>query len=92
MIEASETLVFGGPERRRMENFEMWCYKMLLKGKWTNKTINQKVLEYIDRAKNEPWSTLERLRAKFVWPILRHQSLVNFVVGGTDEDQIIYIV
>ena len=34
----------GKAERRRLEAFEMWCYRKLLKISWVDKVTNEEVL------------------------------------------------
>ena len=46
-------------ERRRIDAFEMWCWRRLLRVPWTVRRFNQSILEEIS-----PWCSLEGLMLK----------------------------
>ena len=54
-------------ERRRIDAFELWCWRILLRVPWTAKRSNQSILKEIS-----PWCSLEGLMLK-----LKLQCLVT---------------
>ena len=46
-------------ERRKMDTFELWCWRRLLRVPWTSRRSNQSILKEIS-----PGCSLERLRLK----------------------------
>ncbi|KDR23911.1 hypothetical protein L798_10261, partial [Zootermopsis nevadensis] len=67
----SGTWSVGKPERRRVEAFEMWCYRRMLRIKWTDKVRNELVLDRIGEGRSL-WKNLTRRRDRMVGHILRH--------------------
>lgn len=79
-----ETWTVGKPEMKKLEAFEMWCYRRMLKIRWTDMVRNEEVLTRIGEEKCL-WNTLTRRRNRMVGHILRHPSLVSLVMEGTVE-------
>ena len=46
-------------ESRRIDAFELWCWRRLLRVPWTARRSNQSILKEI-----RPWFSLERMRLK----------------------------
>ncbi|VVC30377.1 Hypothetical protein CINCED_3A009443 [Cinara cedri] len=46
-----ETWTIAIEERRRLESFEMWCYRRMLRLSWMNRVTNEEVLEKITEEK-----------------------------------------
>ena len=46
-------------ERRRIDAFELWCWRRLLRVPWTARRSNQSILKEIS-----PWISLERMMLK----------------------------
>ena len=51
-------------ERRRIDAFELWCWRRLLRVPWTARTSNQSILE------NQSWVFFGRNDAKAETPVL----------------------
>jgi len=45
MLYGSETWAIAKAEQKRIEAFEMWCYRRMLKISWMNMVTNEEVLE-----------------------------------------------
>ena len=43
-----ETWTIGEAERKRLEAFEMWCYRRMMNIKWMGRTTNEEVLGRIE--------------------------------------------
>ena len=52
-------------ERRRIDAFELWCWRRLLRVPWTAKISNQSILKEIS-----PWDFFGRNDAKAETPVL----------------------
>ena len=50
-------------ERRRIDAFELWCWRRFLRVPWTARRSNQSILKEIS-----PWCSLEGLMPKLLWP------------------------
>ena len=79
-----ETWTVGKQEKKRIDSFEMWCYRRMLKVKWTDHVRNEVVLERIGEEMSL-WKILTRRRDRLVGHILRHPGLVNIALEGKIE-------
>ena len=79
-----ETWIIGAQENRRLEAFEMWCYRRILKVRWVDHVTNEEILNKIGERRNF-WQNLKKRRDKFVGHILRHPGLVNRTLEGRVE-------
>ena len=52
-------------ERRRMDAFELWCWRRLLRVPWTARRSNQSILK-----EDQPWVFFGRNDAKAETPVL----------------------
>ena len=73
-------------ERRRIDAFELWCWRRLLRVPWTARTFNQSILEEIS-----PGCSLEGLMLKLKLQYFGHcmrrvdsleKTLMLGVIGG----------
>lgn len=78
----SETWTISSAEKRRIEAFEMWCYRRMLKIRWVDKVTNEEVLKRIGE-KRSLWRILTKRRDRLVGHILRHEGLVKMVLEGS---------
>ena len=80
MLYGSETWTLGVSEKRRIEAFEMWCYRRILKTSWVDKVTN----EEIPQVKNRLCllRMLSRRRTNWIGHILRHASLLHTMIEG----------
>ena len=62
---ACESWTVKKAERRRIDAFELWCWRRLLKAPWTARISNQSILKEIS-----PGCSLGRTDAKAETPIL----------------------
>ena len=84
LLYGSETWPLGEDERRRIEGFEMWCLRRMLKIPWTARMTNEEVLQ---RAEEAPvlWKTVKKRRDIWMGHILRHESLLHTIMEGLVE-------
>ena len=59
VMHACESWTIKKPECRRIDAFELWCWRRLLRVPWTARRPNQSILE-----ENSPGSSLEGLMLK----------------------------
>ncbi|KAF0693084.1 Uncharacterized protein FWK35_00035702, partial [Aphis craccivora] len=74
MLYGSVTWTIAKTERRRIEAFEMWCFRRMLKISWTNMVSNEEVLERMSRRRNE-----------WIGHVLRHGGLLGLIIEGCVE-------
>ena len=81
-----ETWTVEPQERRRIEAFEMWCYRRMLGIKWEEHITNEEVQSRIGE-KRSIWNYLTRRRDRLVGHILRHSEVGNMdiILEGTVE-------
>ena len=77
-----ETWTISSTEKKRIEAFEMWCYRRMLKIRWVDRITNEEVLRRMDENRTL-WKTLTRRRDRLVGHVLRHQGLTNLVLEGS---------
>lgn len=74
-----ETRTIGTEELRKLEAFEVWCYRKTRKVEWIERITNEEVFNGI---KEKPlWNGVRVRRDKIIGHLLRHGSLTKSVVG-----------
>ena len=63
-----ESWTIKKPERKRIDGFELWCWRRLLRGPWTARRSNQSILKEIS-----PGCSLEGLMLKLKLQYFGHQ-------------------
>ena len=63
-------------EQQRIDAFELWCWRRLLRVPWTARTSNQSILKEIS-----PEYSLEGLMLKLKLPILWPPDAKNWLIG-----------
>ena len=74
-----ESWIIKKAESRRMDAFELWCWRRLLRVPWTARRSNQSILKKIN-----PEYSLERLMLKLKLQYFGH--LMGRTVIGKDPD------
>ena len=73
-------------EHRRMDAFELWCWRRLLRVPWTAKRSNQSILKEIS-----PWCSLEglmlKLNVQYIGHLMRRVDLLEktLMLGGIES-------
>lgn len=77
----SETWTIGKNEEKTINAFETWCWRRMLKIKWTDRVTNEEVLQ---RAEEERTllKTLKSRRHSWIGHIIRHNEFVTNIVEG----------
>ena len=63
-------------EHQRTDAFELWCWRRLLRVRWTARRLNQSIVKEIS-----PECSLEGLTLKLLWPLGAKSQLI-----GKDPD------
>ena len=81
MLYGCETWIIAKEERRRIEAFEMWCYRRMEKIRWTDRMTNEEVLERVSEKKSI-WKSIQKRRNELIGHILRHDGLLGLILEG----------
>lgn len=81
---ASETWVIRASDRKRIDAFEMWVWRRMLRVPWTARRTNASILEEIKPVQRLSSMTYGRI-LKFFGHISRHDNLEKLVVQGRPE-------
>ena len=85
-------------KHQRIDAFELWCWRRLLRGPWTARRSNQSILKELS-----PGCSLEGLMVKLKFPVLWSSDAKNWLLGkdpdagqdsrrkekGTTEDEVV---
>uniref|UniRef100_A0A8D9A7F9 Craniofacial development protein 2 n=2 Tax=Cacopsylla melanoneura TaxID=428564 RepID=A0A8D9A7F9_9HEMI len=82
----SETWVIGERDRKRIEAFEMWCWRRMMKIKWTERMSNERVLELVQEER-QIWKMLTERRHKWMGHVFRHNEFIVKIIEGRREGQ-----
>lgn len=81
---ASETWVIRSGDRKRIDAFEMWVWRRMLRVPWTARRTNNSILREIKPAQRLSSMTYGRI-LKFFGHISRHDNMERLVVQGRPE-------
>ena len=76
MVYGCESWTIKQAEHRRLDGFELWCWRRLLQVPWTAKRSNQPILKEIN-----PEYSWEGLMLKLKLPILWPPDLKSQLIG-----------
>jgi len=71
-----ETWTLRKVDQKYLENFEMWCCKMMEKISWTDRVRNVEVLHTVNEER-DILHTLKRGKANWIGHILRRNCVLN---------------
>lgn len=79
----SEAWTLKADTQKRLESFEMWCYRRMLRISWTQKVSNVKVLQRVARSR-ELLLTIKKRKVDYLGHILRHEryQLLQLIMMG----------
>ena len=77
----AETWTLNQETIRRIESFEMWCWRRMLKVKWTEKKTNAEVLKeaHVERSL---LTSIKKRKHKWLGHIMRHEGLLKDIIEG----------
>ena len=83
----SEAWTIGKVDQKRLEAFETWCWRRMLKIKWTDKIRNEEVYRRVEE-KRTLWNTIEKRRTRWIGHTLRHNGFVKNIIEGKIEGKV----
>ena len=79
----AETWTLNQEMIRRIESFEMWCWRRMLKVKWTEKKTNAEVLKEAN-VERSLLTSIKKRKHKWLGHIMRHEGLLKDIIeAGT---------
>jgi hypothetical protein len=81
---AAETWTMTLADRKRVEAFEMWTWRRMMKISWTEKVSNKEVLERVDEER-VLLQMIDRRKRRWLGHILRHDGLLLTTLEGRME-------
>jgi hypothetical protein len=81
LLSGSEIWTITAAEQNRQEAIGTWCYRRMMKVKWTERVTGEEVLRRVVGKRNIR-NSLRRRRGKFIGHILRHSGLLKTVMEG----------
>lgn len=80
----SEAWTMGVTEERRLEAFEAWCYRRMLKVSWRERWTNEEVFNKAEEERSFlRW--IKRRRARLIGHIIRHDGMLKMIIEGVVE-------
>ena len=87
LMYGSESWTITEEMRRRLDAFEMWCYRRILKISWTDRVTNVEVLRRVGETDKNIYRTICRRKLKFAGHDLRGSSgeMCKNIIEGSVE-------
>lgn len=76
-----ETWTIGKADQRKIESFEMWCFRRILKIPWTQRKTNEEVLRMIQEER-KIWSHIKKRRMQMIGHIVRRNGILKTLIEG----------
>ena len=86
MTYGSESWVLTKRDRKRVDSFEMWCYRRLLRIPWTEKRTNAWVAKSV-KSNQTLEASIAKLQLQYTGHILRTNSLEKDILTGTTQGE-----
>ena len=83
----AETWTLRATDQKRLESFEMWCWRRMEKISWTDHVRNEEVLLRVNEQRNILHEIRKR-KANEIGHILRRNCLVKQIIEGKIKGQI----
>uniref|UniRef100_A0A8D8SEB1 Endonuclease-reverse transcriptase n=1 Tax=Cacopsylla melanoneura TaxID=428564 RepID=A0A8D8SEB1_9HEMI len=80
----AETWTVSKNDKKRVEAFEMWCWRRMKKIKWTERVSNERVLEMVNEER-QIWKEIQERRHRWIGHIYRHNTFVVDIIEGRRE-------
>ena len=86
LLYGCETWSISDSDRRKLDAFEMWCCRRMLKISWRDHITNEDVLERVCEQRNL-YASICRRRAQWLGHVIRYDSIAKIILEGTVEGQ-----
>jgi hypothetical protein len=80
----SEERTIVNTDQKRIEVFEIWCWRRMLKIKLTEKVKNEEVYRIVGDERNR-WSVISQGRTRCVGHVVGHKNYVGSIMEGKIE-------
>ena len=80
-IYGAETWTLRETDQKRLQSFEMWCWRRMEKINWTDRVRNEEVLLRVNEQRNILHEIRKR-KANWIGHILRRNCLLRQVIEG----------
>ena len=87
MLYAAETWTMTQDDKERLEAFEMWIWRKILKISWVDKVSNAEVLQKVQENKSI-LDTVQHRKFGWIGHILRHNSLLRDIIEGRMKEEL----
>jgi len=77
----AETWTFRAVDKKKLESFEMWCWRRMEKFSWTDHVRNEDVLLRVKKQRNI-LHEIHKRKANWIGHILRRNCLLQRVIEG----------
>jgi len=84
MLYGAETWTLTQAEKKRIEAFEMWVWRRMLKISWIEKISNEEVLMRVEEQRSI-LNIISRRKHSWIGHILRHDGLLRTILEGRME-------
>ncbi|CAH2233447.1 uncharacterized protein LOC120627568 [Pararge aegeria] len=86
VLYGSESWTLKADTQKRLEAFEMWCYRRMLRISWTQKVSNVRVLQRVARSR-ELLLIIKKRKVEYLGHVLRHEryQLLRLIMMGKVE-------
>jgi hypothetical protein len=81
VLYGAETWTLAKEDIKRLEAFEIWIWRRILKIRWTEHKSNEEVLEEVQE-KRTLMNTVRRMQTNWIGHVLRGNSLLRMVIEG----------
>jgi hypothetical protein len=81
MLYGNETWTIAKEERKRIEAFEIWCFRKMLKISWTDIVTIEEVLERMSEGRTL-WNSIKKRRNEWIGHVLRYGGLLGLIIEG----------
>ena len=86
-VYGAETWTLRATDQKRLESFEMWCWRKMEKISWTDHVRNEEVLLRVNEQRNI-LDEIRKRKADWIGHILRRNCLLQQVNEGKIKGQI----
>ena len=83
----AETWTLRATDQKRLESFEMWCWRRMEKISWTDHVTNEEVLLRVNEQRNILHEIRKR-KTNWIGHILSRNCLLKQVIEGKIKEQI----
>lgn len=87
VLYGAETWTMTQADKERLEAFEMWLWRRMLKISWVDKVSNAEVLQKVQENKSI-LDTVQHRKFRWIGHILRHDSLLRDVIKGRMKEKV----